>query len=293
MLFFTGEQLLNLTEEMNLSIAEIMLLREIELEETTEDFIKVNISLALSAMFNAIEKGLILDKKSLGGLIGGQAKTLMTGLAEGRFHYLDEKSLKVASYAMAVMEHNAVMGVIVAAPTAGSSGILPAVLKYAREEYEFDDETLMEGFLTAAAVGLLFTLNASVSGAEGGCQAEIGTATAMSAAALVAMKGGSPKDCLDAAGFVISNIMGLVCDPIAGLVEEPCMKRNALGALNALLCADFVLMGIGGLIPFDEVVKAMHTVGKQMPESLRETALGGIAATPTAKRIEKELFEIR
>lgn len=293
MTFFNGEQLLELTREMNLSIAEVMLLREIELEETTEDFIKVNITLALNTMFNSIEKGINLDKRSLGGLIGGQAKEIMTGIEEGRFHFLDKKSLKVASYAMAVMEHNAVMGVIVAAPTAGSSGILPAVLKYAREEYHLDDETLINGFLTAAAVGLLFTMNASVSGAKGGCQAEIGTATAMSAAALVAMKGGTPEQCLDAAGFVISNIMGLVCDPIAGLVEEPCMKRNALGALNALLCADFVLMGIKGIIPFDEVVKAMHIVGVQMPESLRETALGGIAATPTAKSIEKKLFEIK
>jgi len=287
--FFSGKQLLDLCKENNLDIWQVMLDREIETSGRTEDEIFADIEHSLGVMFHSIDQGLATYDHSLGGLLTGQSKKLYEELGEEKF-YLPDRTLKVVAYAMAVMECNARMGVIVAAPTAGSSGILPAVLKDAKETMGLDTQQLAQAFLTAGAVGLIVMHNASISGAKGGCQAEIGTSTAMSAAALVQLKGGSPKQCLDAASFAYKNILGLACDPIAGLVEVPCAKRNGLGVLNAMLCADLALLEISSLVPFDEVVDAMYLVGISMPATLRETALGGLAATPTAKRIEHDLF---
>lgn len=287
--FFTGKQLLELCKEHGMSISEVMLEREIELSGRSEEEILADIVHSLKVMFHSIDQGLATYDRSLGGLLTGQSKKLYEELGEEKF-YLPDRTMKVVAYAMAVMECNARMGVIVAAPTAGSSGILPAVLKDAQETMGLSMRQLSEAYLCAGAVGAIVMHNASISGAKGGCQAEIGTSTAMSAAALVQLKDGSPKQCLDAASFAYKNILGLACDPIAGLVEVPCAKRNGLGVLNAMLCADLALLEISSLVPFDEVVDAMHLVGLSMPATLRETALGGLAATPTAKRIEHDLF---
>jgi L-serine dehydratase len=287
--FFSGKQLLDLCKEHELEIWQVMLKRELENSGRTEEEIYAQIEHSLEVMFHSIDQGLATYDRSLGGLLTGQSKKLFEELGEDKF-YLPDRTLRVVAYAMAVMECNARMGVIVAAPTAGSSGILPAVLKDAKETMALSTQKLIEAFLTAGAVGLIVMKNASVSGAQGGCQAEIGTSTAMSAAALVHLKGGNVRQCLDAASFAYKNIMGLVCDPIAGLVELPCAKRNGLGVLNAMLCADLALLDVRSVVPFDEVVDAMNNVGNTMPAAMRETALGGLAATPTAKRIEHDLF---
>jgi L-serine dehydratase len=188
---------------------------------------------------------------------------------------------------MATAEVNAAMGRIVAAPTAGSCGVLPAVLCVGA----YSTDQAVDALFTASAVGMIIAQNASVSGAQGGCQAEIGAASAMAAAALCELHGGAPEAALHAAATALQNLMGLVCDPVAGLVEVPCVKRNALGALNALLCADMALCAITTPIPFDQTVGAMHAVGCAMPQSLRESAMGGIAATDAARDIERRLFE--
>jgi L-serine dehydratase len=192
---------------------------------------------------------------------------------------------------MAVMEENSRMGRIVAAPTAGSSGILPATIISTAKRFSIPDTIVSKAFFTASAIGYIVTNNATVSGAEGGCQAETGTASAMAAAALVELLGGTPEQALSAASFTLKNILGLVCDPVAGLVELPCAKRNALGVSNAMLSADMALAGIETKIPFDEVVEAMYRVGKKMHPDLKETAEGGIADTPTARAFEKNIFK--
>ena len=174
------------------------------------------------------------------------------------------------------------MGLIVAAPTAGSSGVLPGVLCAAQEEYQLTDAEIIEVLYTASAIGYLITRNATTAGAEGGCQAEVGSASAMAAAAMTQLRGGTPKQCLDAAAFALINILGLVCDPVGGLVEVPCQNRNAMGASNALISAEIALSGIQSVVPIDEAIEIMYRVGRSLPMSLRETAQGGTATSPSA-----------
>ena len=188
---------------------------------------------------------------------------------------------KAIAYSMSVLEVNASMGLIVAAPTAGSAGVVPGVLLALADEHNIDDEALCNGLVNASAIGYLLMRNASVSGAEAGCQAEVGAASAMAASAIVELMGGTPEMCLDAACFALSNLLGLVCDPIAGLVESPCQSRNAIGVANAITSAELVLSGVKHHIPFDEMAQAMLRVGKSLPFELRETAMGGCAGTPT------------
>ena len=197
---------------------------------------------------------------------------------------------RAITYAMAVLEVNASMGVIVAAPTAGSSGVVPGVLLALQEEYELSDEEILDGLYTAGAVGYLLMRNASVAGAEAGCQAEVGAASAMAAAAAVEIMGGTPQMCLHAAAGALANLLGLVCDPIAGLVEAPCQNRNSIGAANAMISAQQALAGISQVIPFDQMAEAMYHVGRSLPFELRESALGGCAGTPEACARTCEIF---
>ena len=192
--------------------------------------------------------------------------------------------------ALSSSEVNASMGRIVACPTAGSCGILPAVILSAGEKLGKSDEELIDALFASAAVGMIIGMNATLSGAEGGCQAECGSAAAMGAAAVVEMMGGTPKMSLDAAAIVIKNVLGLVCDPVAGLVEIPCAKRNAAGAISALCTADMVMAGVSSKITFDDTVSAMYKVGKSLPSSLRETALGGVAVTKSGLELRKKVF---
>lgn len=192
---------------------------------------------------------------------------------------------QVIATALKTGECNACMGCIVAAPTAGASGVMPAVLLPAREKFSLPDEIMVQALYVAAGFGQVIATRASISGAEGGCQAEIGSASAMAAAALVHLRGGTPEQMAAACAMALKNLLGLVCDPVAGLVEVPCVKRNVIGAMNALSCADMALAGITSAIPCDEVIDAMRSVGDSLPPTLRETGLGGLAATPTGRRI--------
>ena len=220
-------------------------------------------------------------RRSASGLSGGQGAR-MADLADpicGSFVQ------EVASVALKLGEHNACMGRIVAAPTAGACGVLPAVLIPFQRKEGLSDETIVECLYVSAGFGQVIAARASISGAEGGCQAEVGSASGMAAAALVHARGGTPEQMTAACGMALQNLMGLVCDPVAGLVEVPCVKRNVIGAVNALSCADMALAGLDVGIPCGEVIDAMGAVGRVMPSALRETGQGGLAATPTGRRI--------
>lgn len=281
--FSSGAELAALCAREEITISEAMIRRELAIGEQTYEQIVEEMRTSLMVMRESVEKGLTETVRSLSRLTGGEAMRL--------FRYADfepfsgKNTCKSAAASMAVVEVNAAMGRIVAAPTAGSSGILPGVLLESANARGWSDDTIINALFCAGAVGMLFAKNATISGAEGGCQAETGVAAAMAAAALVEAASGTPEQCLDAAAMAIKNVEGLVCDPVAGLVECPCIKRNAIGAANALLCADMALCGITSLIPFDEAVAAMYAVGKDMRPEYRETAKGGLAATPTGKAI--------
>jgi L-serine dehydratase len=227
-------------------------------------------------------------RKSMGGLIGGEAAKI-TSRRERAKPVCGTVLSKAAAYAMGIMELNASMGLIVAAPTAGSSGVIPGVFLAVQEEFGLSDGDMTAPLFNAAAVGYLITRNATVSGAQGGCQAEVGAASAMAASAIAELMGAGPEACLGAASSALANMLGLVCDPIAGLVEVPCQKRNALGAANALISAELALSGVAELIPFDEMTGTLFQVGQRIPVELRETALGGVAASPTACGIASRL----
>ena len=220
---------------------------------------------------------------------GGDAAKLDHYIQKGKT-LSDFTVLSAARNAIAVNEHNAKMGLVCATPTAGSAGCLPAVLTSAIQKLNLSHEQQLDFLFAAGAFGLVIANNASISGAEGGCQAEVGSASAMSAAALTLAAGGTPYQASQAIAFVIKNMLGLICDPVAGLVEVPCVKRNAMGACFAFIAADMALAGIESKIPVDEVIDAMYQVGSSLPTAFRETAEGGLAATPTGRRLQKEIF---
>lgn len=278
--FKNGHELLKVCAQENLPISEVMRQREITCGTLTEDEVAGKLKTVLSIMKDAVNEPLMKPKKSIGGLIGGEAKKV-SDFGKTNRSICGSLMSKAISYSMAVLEVNASMGLIVAAPTAGSSGVLPGVLLAIQEEQHLRDEKIYSGLLNASALGYILMRNASVSGAEAGCQAEVGAASAMAASAVVEMMGGTPDMCLQAASIAMSNLLGLVCDPIAGLVEAPCQSRNSIGAANAITCAELALSGVTHPIPFDEMAEAMFRVGKSIPFELRETAMGGCAGTPT------------
>lgn len=289
MKFSKGHELIALCREHDMKIYEVMLKKEQENTGASQEEIFQRMQVSLEIMKKSVESGLTEEVRSLSGLIGGDAKKIYQRASEQKT-VCGPLMSKAMSRAMAVLEVNAAMGKIVAAPTAGSCGILPGTLLTVAEEYELTDEDLINALITASAIGYIISKNATVSGAEGGCQAETGSAAAMAAGAIVEMLGGTPEAALHASAIAIKNTLGLVCDPVAGLVESPCEKRNGIGAANALISAEMVLAGVESLIPFDEVVEAMFQVGRSLPFELRESALGGLAATPTAQGIQKRLF---
>lgn len=288
--FTSAETLLKICEEQKISISQAMVNREVKISGVEQIEVIKKMTHAFHIMKNAINQSLTGDIKSMGGLIGGEAAKMNKRRLSGRTVCGNIMS-KAISYAMGVLEVNASMGLIVAAPTAGSSGVIPGVFIAIQEEFGFSDEEMVDALFNAGAVGYLITRNATVAGAEGGCQAEVGAASAMAASAVAQLMGGSPEECLGAASNAITNILGLVCDPIAGLVEAPCQKRNAMGASNALVSAEISLSGVANIIPFDEVIDTMYDVGRSIPRELRETALGGIAAAPTACKMCSNIFE--
>lgn len=281
--FASGEQLLARCRKTGASISEVFLAREQAVSESRghEDDARGYLRYALRVMREAATGPIESPAESMGGLLGGEAQR-MARLKASAADVCGEPVASACAFAMATLETNASMGRIVAAPTAGSAGVIPGVLLALQQEKGFTDDELARALSCAAAVGYLITRNATVAGAEGGCQAEIGSAAAMAAAACVELSGGTPEQCLDAAGNALANMMGLVCDPVAGLVEVPCQKRNAAGAACALASAQIALSGIGNLVCFDQTVEAMYKVGRSLPFELRESALGGLAATPDA-----------
>jgi L-serine dehydratase len=287
--FTSGSALLALCEKNKTRISEEMIQREINVLGGQADEIMQRMAHSYDIMKNAVKISLEGNITTVGGLIGGEASKFYAHSQKGR-PVCGTVIANAVAYAMGVLEVNASMGLIVAAPTAGSSGVIPGTFLAIQEEYGFTDLQMIDALFNAGAVGYLITRNATVAGAEGGCQAEVGSASAMAASAVTQLMQGSPKQCLDAAAMAISNILGLVCDPVAGLVGAPCQKRNAMGASNALVCAQTALSGIGSLIPFDEVVDAMYRVGRSLPVELRETALGGCASTPTGCRLCQSIF---
>ena len=279
--FKNAKELLALCQEKKLPISEVMRQREILLGETTAEIVDQRMDRVLEIMKDAAFSPIKDPVISMGGLIGGEARRLCEFHDQG-------KSLcgnvlgKGITYAMATLETNASMGLIVASPTAGSAGIVPGLMLALQEVYGFSDEKIRQALFNAGAIGYLAMRNATVAGAVGGCQAEVGIASAMAASAAVELLGGTPLQCSYAASTVLMNMLGLVCDPVGGLVEYPCQNRNAAGVSNALIAAEMSLAGITQFIPLDEMIDTMYAVGKKLPAELRETALGGCAATPSA-----------
>jgi L-serine dehydratase len=289
MAFTHIHELIRLSNEKKTSIARLML--EVEKEQTncSEEDILERMTRQFDIMEEAARKGTNEPVRSRTGLTGGDAYRVQEYLKRGN-SFVDPTTLQAMAYALSVNEVNAGMGRIVATPTAGSAGILPGVLisildtgRYARHEIIFS-------LLTAAAIGLVIANSASISGAAGGCQAEIGSATAMAAGTAVEIAGGTPEQVGHAVGLALKNSLGLVCDPVAGLVEIPCITRNGLHAVTALAAADMALAGVRSIIPPDEVIQAMYEIGNEMPSTLRETGLGGLAATPTGKAMKVQIF---
>ena len=277
--FRNAEELLRLCSENDMPVSEVMINREIQLGGLRKDTILDHVEEVLRVMNTAVDRPIADPVRSMGGLIGGEARKL---------NKLDESKAicgpvihRAIINALAVAETNASMGVIVAAPTAGSAGVLPAVLMSLYESYDIDLDAMRRGLINAGAIGYIITRNGSVAGAEAGCQAEVGSASAMAASALVEIMGGTPEQCCDAASIALSNLLGLACDPVRGLVEVPCQTRNTIGAVGAYTAAELAMAGVGPHIPLDEMIQITYDVGKALPESLRETAKGGCAVAPS------------
>lgn len=243
-----------------------------------------------AVMRDCIERGRSSDGESMGKLVGSEARLLQQAFTEGRT-FLDPLTVKAEIYALAVMGENSRMGVIVAAPTAGAGGVVPGMLLALEEERNVDPERTVRGLVVAGGIGSIIALSANISGAAGGCQNEIGVASAMGAAGVAYMMGGSTRHSIHAAALALKNTLGLVCDPVGGLVEVPCVKRNALFSVHGLTAAQLALAGVESVIPMDEIVEAMVRIGRSLPRGLRETAEGGLATTETGTAIALRLKE--
>ncbi|HDD6939842.1 TPA: L-serine ammonia-lyase, iron-sulfur-dependent, subunit alpha [Staphylococcus aureus] len=276
--------------ENNMSFADIMVKEEMELSGKSRDEVRAQMKQNLDVMRDAVIKGTTGD--------GVESVTGYTGHDAAKLRDYNETHHALSGYemidavkgAIATNEVNAAMGIICATPTAGSSGTIPGALFKLEKTHDLTEEQMIDFLFTSALFGRVVANNASVAGATGGCQAEVGSASAMAAAAAVAIFGESPEASGHAMALAISNLLGLVCDPVAGLVEIPCVMRNAIGSGNALISADLALAGIESRIPVDEVIEAMDKVGRNLPASLRETGLGGLAGTPTGEAIKRKIF---
>lgn len=289
-MYTSAKSMMDACKEHNKTIYELQLDQEMEASDMTKDEIYDYLRKTYEIMKKSANAGLTEPITSMSGMTGKNAFKVND-------YSMNSKSIsgslitKAMARALSTSEVNASMGRIVAAPTAGASGILPATLVTMQDEFDYSDEEIFNALLTASAVGEIIAVNATISGAEGGCQAECGAAAAMAAAAIIELRGGSINDIFTAASFALKNIMGLICDPVCGLVEYPCNLRNASGVVNAIISADLTLAGVEALIPFDETVGAMGNVGKELPVSLKETAIGGIAGTETAQRLYEEFLD--
>ncbi len=287
-LFRNVRELVELAESRNVLISEIMIEQEMNITGRTREDIISQMDNNLTVMEQAVERGL-KGVQSVTGLTGGDAVLLQNYIAKGN-SLSGELLLDAVSKAVATNEVNAAMGTICATPTAGSAGVVPGTLFAVKNKLNPTREQMINYLFTSGAFGFVVANNAMISGAAGGCQAEVGSASAMAAAAIVEMAGGTPSQSAEAFAITLKNMLGLVCDPVAGLVEVPCVKRNAMGAANSLVAADMALAGVTSRIPCDEVIGAMFRIGQSMSPNLKETARGGLAATPTGKAIAARIF---
>lgn len=287
-MFRSVAELVDLADKQDLLISEVMIRQEMEVKEKSRDEIMHEMEKNLNIMEKAIEDSL-KGVESVTGLTGGDAVKIQTYMKEHSplsGHLL----LDAVSKAMGTNEVNAAMGTICATPTAGSAGCVPGTLFAVKNQLHPTREQMLRYLFTSGAFGFVVANNAFISGATGGCQAEVGSAGAMASAAIVEMAGGTPQQCAEAFAITMKNMLGLVCDPVAGLVEVPCVKRNAAGSSLAIMSADLALAGVTSRIPCDEVIGAMYRIGKEMPSALRETGEGGLADTPTGRLLKEKIF---
>ena len=274
-------------EAAEMTIGELVIRDQMDETGSTYDEVYERMQYSLQVMQESVVAGMEHDVRSASGLTGGDAWKMSQRI--GR-NLMGDTFICALTRAIAVSETNACMGRIVAAPTAGSCGILPACLLTIMEDCGSSEDAAVKALFTASAVGMVIARNATIAGAEGGCQAECGAASAMAASAVTEMCGGTPRMVENACAIALKNVLGLVCDPVAGLVEIPCIKRNVMGTSNALAAAEMALAGIDSKIPADEVIWAMKKIGDSMHSDLKETARGGLAATPTGKRLTEQVF---
>lgn len=284
-LYDTIEDIVRLADRESISFSEVILRAEIESTGSTKEDVLDEIRRRIQIFKESVRDGIENTRKSKSDMSGGQAKQL----EERKPVFLSDLTYRALRYAISVNEANAKMFRIVACPTAGACGILPGVMQAVGEVYNCDDQAYINGFLAAAGVGNVVTNQACVAGAVGGCQAEVGTAAAMAAACAVAMMGGTTEKVVTAMTLCMKNVLGLVCDPVAGLVEVPCVKRNGIYAVHALAAAEMAMAGLRSRIPADEVIGAMDSIGRALPEALRETSEGGLARTKTGMDITNRL----
>ena len=277
--FRNASELLALCGKYGMSISEVMIQREMQLGKVSWETVMKRLDRSLRVMDGAANRAYEDPVPSMGGLLGGEAQKLR-GFPRGK-SVLGSTLHKAVMFSLAVSETNASMGVIVAAPTAGAAGVVPGALLAVHEDMGISVDALRMALINASAIGYIITRNGSVSGAEAGCQAEVGSAAAMAASAVTEVLGGTPEQCCSAASIALSSLLGLVCDPVRGLVEVPCQTRNAAGVACAYTAAELALAGIPFAVPLDEMTAIAYDVGRSMPESLRETGLGGCAAAPS------------
>lgn len=286
----TLQKIVELCRDEGLTVAELMIKEQIQESGQSEQHIVRQMTEYYQIMKEAVQKGIHEGVKSRSGLTGGDAKRVYDYMNLG-ISSLDSEACRTLAYALSVSEVNASMGRIIATPTAGSCGIIPGVFVSSQERFGWSDEHMVNGLFTAGAIGYVVANSSFVSGAEGGCQAEVGSAIGMAAGALTELRGGTTEQVMHAVGLALKNCLGLICDPVAGLVEIPCIIRNGFGAVTALTAADMALAGVKSVIPSDEVIGVMLQVGLAMPEQHRETAQGGLAQTPTGKEITKRWLD--
>ncbi|PTG81082.1 L-serine ammonia-lyase, iron-sulfur-dependent, subunit alpha [Staphylococcus chromogenes] len=287
-MFKNVKELIAKCEAENKAIYEVMMEQEMSVTGLSKEEVYAHMNRNLETMEKAVEEG-IQGVTSKTGLTGGDA-VLMKQYIESGKSIAGYTLLDAVSKAVTTNEVNAAMGKICATPTAGSAGVVPGVLFALKDKLQLSRTDMLNFLLTSGAFGFVVANNASISGAAGGCQAEVGSAAAMAAAAVVEAAGGTPQQSAEGFAICMKNMLGLVCDPVAGLVEVPCVKRNAAGASNAIVSADMALAGIESRIPTDEVIDAMYRIGQTMPSALRETGRGGLAGTPTGQRLKQQIF---
>ena len=280
-------ELVELAQKANCPISQIVIQWEMENNFVAEEKQRAMMLKNWQVMEESLKRGLTNYEKSVSGLTGGDAVKLYAYRQHG---YTGEAVLSAAASAVGVSEVNAVMGRIVACPTAGSCGIVPAAIYAAAEKNGNNIDEIVDALFTASGIGMVVEANASIAGAYGGCQAECGTAAGMAAGALVQLAGGTPEIVGNAVALAIKNLLGLACDPVAGLVEVPCVKRYGFIAVHAMVAADMAMAGVQSVIPVDDVIDAMNRIGRSMPSSIKETAEGGLATTKTGLRLTKEIF---